>query len=310
MLRRQQAVPSVLAEMFGVNSPRIQTGGCRLSSRLDYKPFLNRPAWGSPRRRQVQDLERQLSHTRQQLYHLRSRTQVGGSTDSAIDLFSPIGGRGSSIASQRGRRQILSSTHDFTQLRRNLQLYGNGIIDRLRSPSRGTSSAPHHTPLPTLPPRSVAGELLRLYHRSVHAVYPVLDWPVFQQTYESVYEHNTLQVVPPIWSALLFSVFACGSTFLAKGLDETITDGKRFLNVSRALVDPWEEDYSIDHVRVALLSSMFLFECNSKSAAWTYLGAAVRISQNINLHLEPISLAGYEVEVRKRVWWVVYAWDR
>ena len=89
-----------------------------------------------------------------------------------------------------------------------------------------------------------------------------------------------------------------------------ITDGKGFLTTSRTLVDPWEEDYSIDHVRLALLSSMFLFECNSKSAAWTYLGTAVRISQSINLHLEPNSLAGHDAEVRKRVWWVVYAWDR
>lgn len=109
---------------------------------------------------------------------------------------------------------------------------------------------------------------------------------------------------------MLLSIMACGSIFSVDKSNSDTSDGKVYLDGARSLLDPWEDDYSVDHARVALLHSMFLFESNMKSAAWTCLGSAVRISQSLGLHTEPTSPHGLEAEMHRRVWWSIYVWDR
>lgn len=51
-------------------------------------------------------------------------------------------------------------------------------------------------------------------------------------------------------------------------------------------------------------------EINCKSASWTWLGSTVRIAQDIGLHRESGPWGVVENEVRRRVWWGIYVWDR
>ncbi|OQE69606.1 hypothetical protein PENNAL_c0132G09518 [Penicillium nalgiovense] len=62
--------------------------------------------------------------------------------------------------------------------------------------------------------------------------------------------------------------------------------------------------------RAALLASIFLYEVNSKSASWVWIGSAVRVAQEIGLHIDSGPWPAVEGEMRKRVWWGLYAWDR
>lgn len=71
----------------------------------------------------------------------------------------------------------------------------------------------------------------------------------------------------------------------------------------------WSEDLTLDHARAALLSSIFLVEMNLKSAGWIWIGLAVRISFDIGLHCEAGTWPAVETEMRRRVWWCVYACD-
>jgi hypothetical protein len=104
---------------------------------------------------------------------------------------------------------------------------------------------------------------------------------------------------------------ACGSVYKFDDSDFGEQGGETFLEASRSLIDPWEDNYDLDHARMALLCSIFLFESNLKSAAWTWLGTAVRISQNIGLNAEPSApLLRVDSELRKRLWWSIYVWDR
>lgn len=198
------------------------------------------------------------------------------------------------------------ATADFAEVRSNLHKYGRGIFNPPSSRRRTLSESPSSSSfaLPDLPPKHVADDLLRQYHASFHVNLPILDWLSFTQTYEEVYRERSLKRVPRIWSALLFVVFGCSN------LTRSWRDSRKFLEISKTLIDVWTEEVSLDHVRCALLSSVVLVEMNLKSAGWTWLGCAIRIAQDIGLHREAGIRPAADEEMRKRIWWSLFSCDR
>lgn len=122
--------------------------------------------------------------------------------------------------------------------------------------------------------------------------------------YEEVYRDGSLKGATRIWSALLFAVFGCSN------LNRSWKDCQSFLETSKTLLDVWTEDLTLDHVRSALLASIVLVEMNLKSAGWTWLGCAIRISQDIGLHRQTGTRASVDEETKKRIWWSLYSCDR
>jgi len=139
---------------------------------------------------------------------------------------------------------------------------------------------------------------------------PLLHWPTFQEEYEEAYRIGSLQRIPPVWSSLFFGVLAVGVVFSTEPVVQRPHKGKEYMEMSRMLTDLWNDEFTIDHARGALLISIFLTEMNLKSAAWTWLGAAIRIAQDIGLHTETGPWPTIEGEMRRRVWWAIYVWDR
>lgn len=188
--------------------------------------------------------------------------------------------------------------------------YGRGIF---KAPQSYLQQKSHAVPrllatkgvdLPELPPKNVADELLYLYRISFQATFPLLDWNSFTQEYETVYRQRSLHEVPQVWSALLFAVFACGT------LPQSLRDGQDYWEKSRKLLDLSMDDFTVDHVRTALLGSVFLVESNRKSAGWTWLGIAVRIGQDIGLHVQNLKEPFMDQVINRPVWWTVYVCDR
>ena len=162
--------------------------------------------------------------------------------------------------------------------------------------------------VPPLPPRDTANHLLRQYFSHIHSVLPILHWPTFLADYDKAYQKGTLHGAPREWAAVLFGVFALGSQHT---LDpDKVTEGKEYVKTSMMIIDVWQDEFSMDQARAALLLSIFLFEVNLKSASWVWLGSAVRTSQDIGLHIESGPWSAVDGEMRKRVWWGIYAWDR
>lgn len=208
------------------------------------------------------------------------------------------------------KRQEPLAVPDIQGVRTNLRQQGRGVImppHPYRMPANQPRTLIH---LPNLPPKHVADLLLRQYHSSVHQITPVLHWPSFSHEYETLYRNGALQAVPPAWGSLLFSVFACGVLHPAESSDMHLDQGKVYLEASRMLINPWTDDFTLDHARAALLTSIFLTEMNMKSAAWVWLGSALRIAQDLGLHFEIGTWCAIEGEMRRRVWWSIYIWDR
>ncbi|GLB06336.1 hypothetical protein AtubIFM57258_001639 [Aspergillus tubingensis] len=259
--------------------------------------------------KQVQDLEKQLLSTKQQLQQLRSGMLR---SDNLMDLDIDGAGQPQLKLPDAGyrppRRPQAPVMQDLAEARANLRKYGKGIL-RVPPPYRqpGPKSLITADP-PRLPPKELANRLLGQYYACIHSVLPVIHWPTFVAQFEEVYQAGTLLGVPREWAAVLFGVFACGRLHTLEANREQ--EGKEFVTVSCGVIDVWQDNFTLDQARAALLVSIFLYEVNSQSASWVWIGSAIRVAQEIGLHLESGPWPPLEGEMRKRLWWGMYTWDR
>lgn len=206
------------------------------------------------------------------------------------------------------RRTRAAIAQDLSEVRSNLRKYGRGVM-KVPVPYRQQDPASLLTAeSPRLPPKNVADRLLALYFACMHSFMPVIHWPSFVTEYERVYQSDSLLRASRDWAAALFAVFACAS--LQTQEPNRVQEGKEYLKICHGLLDMFKDDISMDQVRAALLASVFLHEIDSKSASWVWLGSAVRLGQEICLHIESGSWSAVEIEMRRRLWWGLYCWDR
>lgn len=261
--------------------------------------------------KQVQDLEKQIAQVKRENVQLRSMLNI---REGQMDVDSEGPQQNSlqlpEIGSHPKRRKRPPPPHDLSRVRANIRNFGRGIF-KPPAPYRQIGSQAHFSPpQPDLPPKHMADHLLSSYYASVHVIMPILHWPTFEQEYDAVYKAGSLHGVPPVWSSLLFAILAVGVLFSTEPSIHRPHKGKDFIEISRRLIDLWNDEFVIDHARAAILTSIFLTEMNLKSAAWTWLASAVRISQDIGLHAETGPWPMIEGEMRRRVWWGIYVWDR
>ncbi|RDL39476.1 uncharacterized protein BP5553_03816 [Venustampulla echinocandica] len=260
--------------------------------------------------KQVQDLEKQITLVKRENVQLRSMLNIRDSEIGDGDVPQQASLTLPEIGSHPKRRQPPPPPHDLSSVRTNIRNFGRGIFKPPAPYRQIGSQGNFNPPRPELPPKYVADHLLNSYYASMHMIIPILHWPTFQQEYEAVYKSGSLRGVPPVWSSLLFAVLAVGVLFSSEPSIHRPQQGKEFIEVSRTLIDMWNDEFVIDHARAAILTSIFLTESNLKSAAWTWLASAVRISQDIGLHSETGPWPVIEGEMRRRVWWGIYVWDR
>ncbi|KAL9584880.1 MAG: hypothetical protein Q9212_001842 [Teloschistes hypoglaucus] len=258
--------------------------------------------------KQVQDLEKQLAQAKQQLSQLRPQSGDGSPDEGSG--YSRSGLLIQEYEPPSRKRQRIHAPQDFSSVRSDLCNYGRGIFKPPRSyAQRELHMAPSTLPakdvyLPELPRKLEADELLYLYRVSFHATFPLFDWESFSEEYESVYRNESLRGASRIWVALLYAVFACGT------LPRHLRDGQDYSETSRRLLDLSADDQTVDHVRTALLTSVFLVELNRKSAGWTWLGIAIRIGQALGLHVPSVGGQTIDQVVSRPVWWTAYVCDR
>ncbi|KAK6540013.1 hypothetical protein TWF694_008846 [Orbilia ellipsospora] len=257
--------------------------------------------------KQVQDLEKQLAQAKAQIQYLKSISR-NSSADSTTDINLNI----PELGTNPPKRIPPPANPNLSSIRSHLRDYCRGVY-RPPPPYRVTGQQKSFEfPVPELPPRAVADHLLTQFNATVHNVVPILHWPTFVSACENLYQHGDLTKVEPSWLSTFFAVLSCGLLFTADSKILTMYPdrGKNFSVISRQLTDLFNDEFAIDHVRAALLMAVYLTEINCKSAAWTWLGSTVRIAQDIGLHRDTGPWPVIEGEMRRRVWWGVYVWDR
>ncbi|KAF3481240.1 fungal specific transcription factor domain-containing protein [Arthroderma uncinatum] len=231
---------------------------------------------------QVQDLERQLAQAKLQLQQLRSGVTK---TDSVMDPDYDVNEDMPTIP-EIGCKPLRLNTpnvnYDYSRVCSKMRQYGQGLIHFPQTPYFLRPQPILGADVPPLPPTNIAHVLMRHYFSCVHCLYPVLHWPTILHVYERVHQAGTLQGVPRGWAAVFFALLGCGSLH---SLDpDLIAKGKEYIKTSMGLIDLWQDTFSIEQARGAMLDLGFHME----SGPW-----------------EPM-----DGEMRKRVWWSIYSWER
>jgi hypothetical protein len=207
---------------------------------------------------------------------------------------------------ERRHRPVVMNNFDY--VRKHIRIYGRGIF-KAPPPYRPGIPQPLARTPPPLPSRDITDRLAQRYLESIHKWCPIVHWPTFQHEIDIAYSQGGLQTLPEAWTALFYAVLACGTLGLVVS-PKAGAEGMAYLELSSQAMIPWTDDATIDHARASLLASIFLTEMNMKSAGWVWLGSAVRVAQDIGLHSETGPWPVIEGEMRRRVWWAIYVWER
>ncbi|KAI0205539.1 fungal-specific transcription factor domain-containing protein [Astrocystis sublimbata] len=263
--------------------------------------------------KQMQDLEKQMERVRRENSNLRrSLTERGGGGQMDVDAESleHAALRLPDINSEPQKRKRASAIHDYSRARVPFRDVSKGLLKAPAPHRPWPESTSLEQARPPLPPKLVTDKLLHSYYAAFHLMTPILHWPSFQNDVDGLYQSNDLRQVPLPWLAMFFAVLAVGCLFSTDSGPDRSTKAGEFMDVSRNLMDPWANDYVLDDVRGLLLIGVALYEMNLKSAAWKWLGKAIRCAQDLELHLEVGMRSRVEADMRRRMWWAVYIFDR
>ena len=205
---------------------------------------------------------------------------------------------------------------NFDHVRKNLRIYGRGIFKApppYRPVAAPTSFAPGPGVSATPPTKHMAYRLLDQFYSSIHQIFPLLHWPSFKEEVDRIYARGTFQGSPQRFVALFYAVLCCGTLQTydsAPDAPRPDVEGSEFMKLAVRTVNTWTDEITVDQARTSILMSIYFTELDMKSAGWVWLGSAIKMCQDIGLHVETGPWSLIDAEVRRRVWWAVYTWDR
>lgn len=258
--------------------------------------------------KQVQDLEKQVTRIQSENKVLRRMIETGKDGQDSEGMELPLQLPG--IGSEPKRKKRPAPMHDLSRVRTNLLSVSKGVWKPPAQYRQPLDSTLFDAPRPDLPPLQTTKQLLDTFFVSTHSMFPILHWRTFEQGIEAMYRAENTQTVPASFLSVFFAVLALGSLFVPDAPVERSYRGAEFLEVSRKLIDPWNNNFVLDDARTLVLHSIFLNEMNLKSAASNCLGNAVRVAQDIGLYSESGPWPVVEGEMRRRTWWTIYILDR
>lgn len=165
-----------------------------------------------------------------------------------------------------------------------------------------------------LPPRSRADALMDVYWNAVHPLYPFVDRAVFSSQYDGLFATNAPPDIDSSLTCALNIIFA-----LSCQLDTTSSAGSRhqsariFFQRAQESLDLWRLPPSLESVQVLLLLGQYLQSTNEPFQCWTFVGSAIRMAENLGLHLKATTENVTSVrhrEILRRVWHGCILMDR
>ncbi|KAF4772503.1 hypothetical protein HAV15_012236 [Penicillium sp. str.  len=199
------------------------------------------------------------------------------------------------------RRSNAPIPRDFSGVRSNLRYHGRDILNvPTLYRARGAESLATGAAV-DLPQKHLADRLLAQYFNCVPSVLSVLHWPIFISEYEKCYRSGSLLGVP--LNGRLFYL-ACSPAVLFTRWSRIAM--RKATNTFAHLMELSTSDVTtLTWIELGPLCWQASF-----STSWVWIGSAVRVAQEIGLHIDSGPWPAVEGEMRKRVWWGLYAWDR
>ncbi|KAK9244847.1 fungal-specific transcription factor domain-containing protein [Lipomyces tetrasporus] len=154
--------------------------------------------------------------------------------------------------------------------------------------------------LRTMPARPYADLLIRIFYQEANFYHVLNEVKFLEDT-----------------ACLMFRVFSIALYFMPsenmetiKHIDGSVTHLARdYHAVAVELTDLLPDSYSKVIERI-LQAAWYKYDLRMKDS-WYCIGQAIRMAQEINLHVEaPNEAPSFERENRRRIWWLMYYWDR
>ncbi|PQK15824.1 hypothetical protein BB8028_0006g01460 [Beauveria bassiana] len=258
--------------------------------------------------KQVQDLEKQIERVKRDNTQLRRMLQdrdvsmdVEGENGDPSLYQMPV------IDPEPRPKRRGPIMPELGRARSNLRSAAKGVWKQPQM-HRYLSNSPRECAIPELPPRAMADQLLHTYYNSLHTMFPIIHLPSFRAMVDDMYR-NPRATAPAAWLSMFFAVLAAGTLFNLDSPART-TGVAELLDTARSLIDPWNNSFTLDDARTYILVAICLDEINLKSAAWNWLGNAIRVGQDLCLYTDTENYPIIEGEMRCRTWWAMYVLDR
>lgn len=160
---------------------------------------------------------------------------------------------------------------------------------------------------------------ISLFWESYHCLMPVIDETDFRRHYASLWDtpgsyrkHSALVDIVIALCVQYGSTFIPRETPSSQGRDPAYDDatiaGRWYYRRCQSLLTADLESPSLTTVQCHIYSIVYLCCASFQNMAHIAMAQATRIAQILGLHLEPpADMPRAERELRKRVWWVLYA---
>ncbi|KAK4153182.1 fungal-specific transcription factor domain-containing protein [Chaetomidium leptoderma] len=261
--------------------------------------------------KQVQDLEKQMERVRRENNSLRRMLQErdGRQFEMDVDGVEQLPLQLPEIGQPPKRKKRPAGMHDLGRARSNLRSFSRGIW-KPPAPFRQPAAPELRDFQQLLLPRQTTEAFLLSYYTSTHSMTPIMHWHTFTQAVDGLYRPGNPPRVSQAFMSMFFAVLTVGRLFTAENDQNRAYSATQLLETTRTLIDPWSNEYELDNARALVLITMALNELNLKSAAWSWLGRAVGVAQDLGLYTEPGTASFVEAEMRRRTWWAIYILDR
>jgi hypothetical protein len=178
-------------------------------------------------------------------------------------------------------------------------------------------SACSKEPMPTgmtkaLPPRYAATPLIQHYFNTLFVLLPVFEEASFYGSLDAVYNPERHASPFDHWNVRMVLALACISCSDQRG-DTHYLDAIGHVNVALEYAEDVLHPGFITNIQALLLLVEYSMMDPAHFDSWHLIGAASRAMVDLGLHQDPSKSSGIsrtKLELRRRVYWCVYALDR
>ncbi|RDW63567.1 hypothetical protein BP6252_11112 [Coleophoma cylindrospora] len=201
---------------------------------------------------------------------------------------------------------------------------GPNTTDNLGDPEAlSTLKMPPTMSFIVLPERQVADALVECFKENIHPVFPVMHWPSFLRSYESLWFPSQKENHTPyndefgkaVFHSTVNIIFALGCQYYDRFSPEKSIDlAHEFYERSRKLTAiDCLDTLSISILQMLLLTGVYLKSTRYANRCWNVIGVALRVAQSLGLHQQRNSTQNESQltrEMKRRVWYCCIALDK
>ncbi|TVY78224.1 putative transcriptional regulatory protein [Lachnellula suecica] len=163
------------------------------------------------------------------------------------------------------------------------------------------------------PPNDDMGDrILDAYFTRVHLRYPFLDRSDILERHGGRFSQSNLTPQDQYGTFKIYMIYAIGATMLRLTEQYDYTPPENFFMTALQYISAARESHSVHNIEAMTLLVLYNLRSPSNSGIWYMIGLAIRTCIDLGLHREAYycSLAPYEGQLRRRLFWTVYFLER